>query len=107
MLEFLMGYVDKIQEDFEQMGANQVHKNAHMLDCRYETLMDMKKFILEDLTYHFIDQDIKALLEMQQPTKDLITITMKRWEEFCEKYPDYLNKDEIKDYIFRQMIQEE
>lgn len=107
MLEYLMGYMDKLQEDFESMGANQIHRETHMLNGRYETLMDMKKFILEDMVSHFIDEDIRYLNQAKRPTGDLISNTIKRWEEFCDKYPDYLNKQQIKDYIVGQIIQEE
>lgn len=99
-----MGFVDKLEKDFVEMGANQVHRDTLMVNGRYVTLMDMKKFILEDMTYHFIDQDVKALLTHEQPTRDLVTLTIKRWEEFCDKYSDYLDKQQIKDYIVGQLM---
>lgn len=91
MLEYLLGYVGQLE-------------NEYGLD-RYNTLEEMKKFIFDDMVPHFIDEDIKSL-KQQHPTRDLVLMTIKRWEELCDKYPDYLNKQNIKDYIAKQMIQE-
>ena len=107
MLEYLMGYVDKLEGEFEQLGANQVHKDTKMVNGRYETLMAMKKFIMDDMVPHFIDEDIRYLRLVEKPTRDLVSTTIKRWEEFCDKYPDYLNKKKIRDYMVGQLIQEQ
>ena len=104
MLEYLMGYVDTLEKMFQEMGADKLHRETHMLNGRYEVLMQMKKFIMDDMVIHFIDEDIRYLLQIKQPTRDLVATTIKRWEEFCDKYPDYLDKTLIKDYMISQML---
>ena len=107
MLEYLMGYVDTLEKEFQDMGANNAHRKVSMVDKRYETLMAMKKFIMDDMVPHFVDEDIRYLRLVAKPTRDLVSTTIKRWEEFCDKYPDYLNKKKIRDYMVGQLIQEQ
>ena len=106
MLEYLMGYVDALEKEFQEMGANNAHIQVSMIDRRYEVLLQMKKFIMDDMVPHFIDEDIRYLKQAEKPTRDRVS-TIRRWEEFCDKYPDYLNKQEVKDYILVQILQEE
>ena len=107
MLEYLMGYVDTLEKEFQEMGANNAHRQARMVDRRYEVLLQMKRFIMDDMVPHFIDEDIRYLKQAEKPTRDLVSTTIKRWEEFCDKYPDYLNKQKVKDYIVGQVFQKE
>ncbi len=108
MLDYLLGYITHMEEQFAAMN-NKIPQKAevHMTDVRYDTLMAMKKFVLEDMVPYFIDQDMRELKAMKDPTRDLVHTTLKRWEEFCDKYPDYLDKQQIKDYMVGQLIQEE
>ena len=78
MIEYLLGYVDTLEKMFKDMGANNVHRQVSMVDKRYETLLDMKKFIMDDLVPYFIDEDLKYLKEQKKPTRDLVSITITR-----------------------------
>ena len=78
------------------------------MELTYLTLIEMKKFILEDMILYFIDGDIRDLKSMKEPTRDLVVhTTLKRWEDFCDKYPGYLDKQKIKDYMVKELIQED
>lgn len=103
MIEYLLGYVDKLEELlFKEPKLEGIIDNE-----RYLVVMDLKKFIFSDLVPYFIDEDIKYLKNIKEPTRDLVSKTIIRWEEFCTKYPDYLNQKKIKDYIIGQLIQDE
>ncbi|KKM50799.1 hypothetical protein LCGC14_1555830 [marine sediment metagenome] len=92
MIEALLDYVNQLEEEY---GLE-----------RYNTLDAMKRFIFDDMVPHFIDEDIKYLKQTENPTRDLVSKTIARWEELCNQHPDYLNKKQIKDYITSQLVEQ-
>jgi hypothetical protein len=102
MIEELMGYVDRL----ENLLFKEQTKNGTVDNERYMILMDLKKFVMDDLVYYFIDQDIREI-KFMSPTRDMITNTMHRWSEFARKYPEYLNSKAIREYMIGQMLQDE
>ena len=103
MIEYLIGYVNRLEE----MMFNEQPVDGTINNSRYLTLMEMKKFILTDMLVYFVDKDIQELRTYENPTRDLVSLTINRWMDFCDKHEEYINKQCLKDYIVGQLIQEE
>jgi len=102
LFECLIGYVDKMDKQFEQIGADRIHRKTQMVDGRYETLMDLKKFTLEDILIYFINNEIDGFTRTRW-NPSWIDKRQKYWKGICEKYPEYIDTAKVMDYFARKV----
>ena len=106
-----MGYVDKLEEltnealETTDSIGNDTRKE---IDNRYTTLIDMKKFILEDMLVWFMDKDILDLKKLPLGSFKSMRIEQERdkYKALGTKYKEYIDVDLIMAY-FNKEVQNE
>lgn len=97
MLEYLLNCVDTLEKQFIDKSRGRTNYSAE-----YQTLIEMKKFILEDMLLYFIDRDIEGL-RGHMPENVMVQRERRKWLKLCTKYGEYIDINLVMNYFDKEV----
>ena len=105
MIEQLLAHIDNLEEKFNESGETINHigdLSRKNFDCKYGLLINLKRFVLENMLPYFIDKTAESL-RGYNGDNFLVLQEREKLSELVSRYEDYLDITDVMDYFDREI----